>query len=94
MDKNIEPIIERKDMYLHTEDVASPSLKESSLQVETNNRGPITVPANSNEGRGLGTGLFGSAKVTPSYFFWLVLFIIHPGLTKTCLLFVRFLRLL
>ncbi|KFK27865.1 hypothetical protein AALP_AA8G439200 [Arabis alpina] len=64
MDKNIEPIIERKDMYLHTEVVASPSLKDSSLQVETNNRGPITVPANSNEGRGLGTNMFGSAKVS------------------------------
>lgn len=69
MDKNIEPIIERKDVYLHSENAASPSLKENTLQVETNNRGPITVPANSNEGRGLGTGLFGSTKVTPSYFF-------------------------
>ncbi|VVB01502.1 unnamed protein product [Arabis nemorensis] len=64
MDKNIEPIIERKDVYLHSEDAASPSLKENTLQVETNNRGPITGPANSNEGRGFGTGLFGSTKVS------------------------------
>lgn len=75
MEKNIEPIIEKKDM--HTEDIASPSLKENFLQVEINTRGPFTVAANTNEGRGLGTSLFGSAKVRPSYFFWLVLFIIH-----------------
>lgn len=66
MDKNIEPIIEKKDVY--TGDVASPSLKENSLQVESTG-GLITVPANTNEGRGLGTGFFGSAKVTTSYFF-------------------------
>ncbi|KAL1210212.1 Protein RRP6-like 2 [Cardamine amara subsp. amara] len=63
MDKNIEPIIEKRDGY--TEDVvASPSLKENSMQVESNTRGPIMVAANTNEGRGLGAGLFGSAKVS------------------------------
>ncbi|XP_010440775.1 PREDICTED: protein RRP6-like 2 [Camelina sativa] len=61
MDKNIEPIIEKKDVY--TGDVASPSLKDNSLQVEST-RGLNTVAASTSEGRGLGTGLFGSAKVS------------------------------
>ncbi|CAN8230962.1 unnamed protein product [Cochlearia groenlandica] len=64
---NSEHIIERKDMPLHTEDVASPSLKENSLLGESNIKIPITVAANTSEGRGLGTGLFGSAnKVSTS----------------------------
>lgn len=90
MEKNIEPISEKKDM--HTGDVASPSLKENSSQLEST-RDLIMGAANTNEGRGLGSGLFGSAKVTPSCFFWLVLFSIHAGLSKTYLLFIRFLRL-
>lgn len=85
MDKNIEHISEKKDM--HVVDVASPSLKENSSQLEST-RDLNMDAANTNEGRGLGTGLFGSAKVTPSYFFWLVLFIIHAGLSKTYLLFI------
>ncbi|ESQ33213.1 hypothetical protein EUTSA_v10003636mg [Eutrema salsugineum] len=64
MDKNTEPIIERKDINLHIEDVASPSLKENSLHVENNIMGRTTVAADTNEGRGLGTGLFGSTKAT------------------------------
>jgi exosome complex exonuclease RRP6 len=67
MDKNIEPISEKKD--LHTGDVASPSLKENSSQLEST-RDLIMVAANTNLWR---ESLFGSAKVTPSYFFWLVL---------------------
>jgi exosome complex exonuclease RRP6 len=61
MDKNIEPISEKKD--LHTGDVASPSLKENSSQLEST-RDLIMGAANTNEGRGLGSGLFGSAKVS------------------------------
>ncbi|CAE6200508.1 unnamed protein product [Arabidopsis arenosa] len=61
MDKNIEPISEKKDM--HAVDVASPSLKENSSQLEST-RDLNMVAANTNEGRGLGTGLFGSAKVS------------------------------
>lgn len=85
MDKNIEHISEKKVM--HAVDVASPSLKENSSQLEST-RDLNMDAANTNEGSGLGTGLFGSAKVTPSYFFWLVLFIIHAGLSKTYLLFI------
>ncbi|EOA18657.1 hypothetical protein CARUB_v10007233mg [Capsella rubella] len=61
MDKNIEPITEKKDVY--SGDLASPSLKDNSLQVEST-RGLNMVAASTTEGRGLGTGLFGSAKVS------------------------------
>ncbi|CAH2079523.1 unnamed protein product [Thlaspi arvense] len=62
-DMNTGPIIERKDKYLPTEGVASRSLKENYLHVEKNSTGQITVAADTSGGRGLGTGLFGSAKV-------------------------------
>lgn len=81
MDKDIEPTTEGKDSNHHTAYV-SPNLKEKSLGVENKITGPITVAADTNERRGLGTGFFGSVKVTPSYLFWLVLFNIHAGLTK------------
>ncbi|CAL9224785.1 unnamed protein product [Arabidopsis halleri] len=61
MDKNIEHISEKKDM--HAVDVASPSLKENSSQLEST-RDLNMDAANTNERRGLGTGLFGSAKVS------------------------------
>lgn len=93
MDKNIEPLSERKDMYIRTEDVASPNLKENSLQVESNISGLVTVAADASERKGLGTGLFGSAKVITSYLFDQYSFIIHAVVTKTFLLFIRFLRL-
>ncbi|KAG2325319.1 hypothetical protein Bca52824_008047 [Brassica carinata] len=63
MDNNIEPRSEKKDLYIRTEDVASPNLKENSLQVENNISGLVTVAADASERKGLGTGLFGSAKV-------------------------------
>ncbi|KAJ0255042.1 Protein RRP6-like 2 [Hirschfeldia incana] len=66
MDKNIELLSERKDMYISTEDVASPNLKENSLQFENNISGLVTVAADASERKGLGTGLFGSAKVPPA----------------------------
>ncbi|CAH8362304.1 unnamed protein product [Eruca vesicaria subsp. sativa] len=65
MDKNIEPLSERKDMYLHTEDAASQNLKENSLQVEGNISGLVTAVADASERKGLGTGLFGSANKVP-----------------------------
>ncbi|KAG5396894.1 hypothetical protein IGI04_018708 [Brassica rapa subsp. trilocularis] len=61
--ENIEPLSERKDMYTRTQDVASPNLKENSLQVQNNTSGLVTVAADASELKDLGTGLFGSAKV-------------------------------
>ncbi|CAN8232659.1 unnamed protein product [Cochlearia groenlandica] len=67
MDMNSEPISESKEISLDTEDVASPSLKGNSLQAEsTIIKGPITIAESSIEARGLGTGLFGSPKVSGS----------------------------
>ncbi|KAJ4885439.1 hypothetical protein Rs2_35532 [Raphanus sativus] len=66
MDTNIEPLSERKDMYIRTEDVASPNLKENSLQVENNISGLVTVAADASERKGLGTGLFGSSAKVPA----------------------------
>uniref|UniRef100_A0A1J3KA74 Exosome component 10 n=1 Tax=Noccaea caerulescens TaxID=107243 RepID=A0A1J3KA74_NOCCA len=64
MDKVIEPTTEGKDSNRHTAYVASPNLKDNSLGVENKITGPITVAADTNERRGLGTGFFGSVKVS------------------------------
>ncbi|CAA7016043.1 unnamed protein product [Microthlaspi erraticum] len=65
MDKDTEPTTtEGKDSNHHTAYVASPSLKENSLGLENKITGPITVAADTNERRGLGTGFFGSVKVS------------------------------
>lgn len=81
-------------MYIRTEDVASPNLKENSLQIENNISGLVTVAADASERKGLGTGLFGSsAKVTTSYFFCRYSFVIRAVVTKTFLLLIRFLQL-
>lgn len=80
-------------MYTRTGDVASPNLKENSLQVQNNTSGLVTVAADASELKDLGTGLFGSAKVTTSYFFGRYSFVIHAVVTKAFLLFIRFLRL-
>lgn len=80
--ENIEPLSERKDMYTRTDDVASPNLKENSLHVQNNTSGLVMVAADASERKDLGTGLFGSAKVTTSYFFGRCSFVIHAVVTK------------
>ncbi|XP_010527545.1 PREDICTED: protein RRP6-like 2 [Tarenaya hassleriana] len=65
--KNIEPITERIDVSPGAADVASPNLNEKALHGgSSNSKGLSTVSVNTNEGRGVAAGLFGSTKGSAS----------------------------